>query len=129
MSDSKRDQGIARYHEVYCNQLPEPPAAGEDRFFDFMLGSLFGELWNNDTLTIRDRRLLLLGAIAAQGEEMTFSIQAESAYRRGELNPEQLEEAVLFLTQYVGYPRASKLRLTLLGLIDKWRKAEQASGD
>lgn len=128
MSDSKRDQGIARYHEVYCNQLPEPPAEGEDRFFDFMLGSLFGELWNNDTLTIRDRRLLLLGAIAAQGEEMTFSIQAESAYRRGELNPEQLEEAVLFLTQYVGYPRASKLRLTLLGLIDKWRKAEQAAG-
>lgn len=122
MSESKRQRGIARYHEVYCQQLPEPPAAGEDRFFDFMLGSLFGDLWSNETLSIRDRRLLLLGAIAAQGEEMTFTIQAESAYRRGELDSAQLEEAVLFLTQYVGYPRASKLRMALLGLISKWQK-------
>ncbi len=126
MSNNKRDRGIARYHEVYCNQLPDPPAEGQDRFFDFMLGSLFGELWDNDTLSIRDRRLLLLGAITAQGEEGTFAIQAESAYKRGELSIEQLEEVVLFLTQYVGYPRASKLRLTLLGLIGKWQKVEQA---
>ncbi|MBD2857851.1 carboxymuconolactone decarboxylase family protein [Spongiibacter sp. KMU-158] len=122
MNNDKRERGIARYHEVYNNQLPDPPAEGEDRFFDYMLGSLFGDLWSNETLSIRDRRLLLLGAITAQGEEMTFAIQAESAYRRGEMSIAELEEAVLFLTQYVGYPRASKLRLTLLGMIGKWKK-------
>lgn len=124
MSDSKRERGIARFNEVYCNDLPQPPAEGEDRFFDFMLGSLFGDLWDNSTLSIRERRLLLLGAIAAQGEDMTFTIQAQSAYKRGELSEAQLEEVVLFLTQYIGYPRASKMRMALMGLMPKLKKAE-----
>lgn len=125
MSDSKRERGIARFKEVYCDALPEPPKEGEDRFFDFMLGSLFGDLWDNDTLSIRDRRLLLLGAIAAQGEDMTFTIQAQSAYQRGELDEAQLEEAVLFLTQYIGYPRASKMRMALMGLMAKVKKGKE----
>ena len=124
MSNTKREQGIAKYHEVYCNQLPEPPAEGQDRFFDYMLNSLFGDLWANAILSIRDRRLLLLGAIAAQGEDFTFTIQAESAFKRGELSELELEEAVLFLTQYVGYPRASKMRLALMGLMAKLKQAD-----
>ncbi len=131
MSDyPNRDKGIELFSEVYCGDLPQPPAEGEDRFFDFMLNSLFGELWaNTDTLSIRDRRLLLLGAIAAQGEDMTFTIQARSAYKRGELDEQQLEEAVLFLTQYVGYPRASKMRMALMGMLAEMKKqAEREEG-
>ena len=83
---SKREKGIEMFNEVYCNDLPQPPEKGEDGFFDFMLESLFSELWGNDILTIEQRRLLLLGAIASQGEEMTFTIQARSAMKRGELS-------------------------------------------
>ncbi len=111
-----RDKGIEMFKQVYCDDLPEPPPPGKDRFFDFMLGSLFSELWANDTLSIDQRRLLLLGAVAAQGEDGIFTIQARSALKRGELSLEQLEEAVLFMTQYVGYPKASKMRMALLAL-------------
>ena len=114
MGDLKK--GVAMYKKVYCDALPEPPEPGKDRFFDFMLGSLFADLWGDETLGIEQRRLLLLGAIAAQGEEGVFTIQARSALKRGELTFEQLEEAVLFLTQYVGYPRMSKMRMALLAL-------------
>jgi 4-carboxymuconolactone decarboxylase len=113
---SKREKGIEMFNEVYCNDLPQPPEKGEDGFFDFMLESLFSELWGNDILTIEQRRLLLLGAIAAQGEEMTFTIQARSAMKRGELSFAQLEETTRFMTQYIGYPRASKMRMALMGL-------------
>ncbi len=113
---SKREKGIDMFNTVYCGDLPQPPAEGEDRFFDHMLETLFGELWANSSLAIEQRRLLLLGAIIAQGEEMTFSIQARSAMKRGELTYEQLEEIILFMTQYVGYPKASRLRLALLGM-------------
>lgn len=119
---SKRDKGIEMFNEVYCGDLPQPPEPGSDRFFDFMLESLFSELWGNDTLAIEQRRLLLLGAIAAQGEEMTFTIQARSAMKRGELTFEQLEEVVLFLTQYIGYPKASKMRGALGGLAKEFKK-------
>ncbi len=113
MDTDRRRQGIEAFNEVYCGDLPQPPAQGEDRFFDYMLETLFGSLWADDTLSVRDRRLLLLGAIAAQGEELTFGIQARSALKRQELTREQLEEAVLFLSQYVGYPKAARLRMGL----------------
>jgi 4-carboxymuconolactone decarboxylase len=116
MAADDREKGIEMFNTVYCGDLPQPPEPGKDRFFDYMLETLFGQLWSDDTLPIRDRRLLLLGAIAAQGEDMTFTIQARSALKRGELTRAQLEETVLFLTQYIGYPRASKMRLALMGL-------------
>lgn len=119
-----REKGIEMFNEVYCGDLPQPPEEGQDQFFDYMLKSLFGELWADDTLSIKEKRLLLLGAIMAQGEEMTFAIQSRSALKRGELTPEQLELAVRFLTQYVGYPKASRLRMSLMGVIAEFKKAE-----
>ena len=63
----------------------------------------------------RLRRLLLLGAILAQGESMTFGIQSKAALKNGELTPEQLREVLIFLVHYVGYPRAAGM----LGVVEK----------
>jgi 4-carboxymuconolactone decarboxylase len=122
MSNERREKGIEMFNTVYCGDLPQPPEPGKDRFFDFMLEGVFGQLWADETLSMRDRRLVLLGAIAAQGEDMTWTIQARSALKRGELTVKQLEEIVLFLTQYVGYPRASKMRMALMGLVAQQAK-------
>ena len=111
----KREKGVEMINEVYCGDVPVAPE-GADSFLDFMLESLFSDLWGNDILSIDQRRLLLLGAIAAQGEEMTFTIQARSALKRGELTFEQLEEVVRFITQYIGYPRGSKMKGVIGGL-------------
>lgn len=123
MSNSLRDKGIEMFNTVYCGDLPQPPPEGQDKFFDFMLEGVFGKLWADSTLSLRDRRLVLLGAIAAQGEDMTWTIQARSAMKRGELNQKELEEIVILLTQYVGYPRASKMRMALMGLIAQQKPA------
>jgi 4-carboxymuconolactone decarboxylase len=109
MSKYDREKGLEMFNTVYCGDLPEQPPAGVNKFSDFMLETLFGTLWADETLSIRDRRLLLLGAIAAQGEDTTFTIQARSALKREELTKEQVQVAVMFLTQYIGYPRASKM--------------------
>lgn len=113
MANEHREKGIEMFNEVYCNDLPQPPETGKDRFFDYMLDTVFGQLWADEALSIRDRRLLLLGAIAAQGEDMTFTIQARSALKRGELDRKQLQEIVTFLTAYVGYPRGAKMRMAV----------------
>lgn len=122
-NDSKREKGIEMYNTVYCGDLPTPPAEGQDKFFDSMLENLFGDCWADSSLSVEQRRLMLIGAIFAQGEEMTFSIQARSAMKRGELTYAQLEEACRFMTQYVGYPRASKLRIALMGLKKEFAKS------
>jgi len=78
-----------------------------------MLETLFGTVWADETLSIRDRRLLLLGAIAAQGDETTLTIQIRSALKRGELTQTQMDAAVIFLTHYVGYPKGSLMLRTV----------------
>ena len=121
MANEHREKGIEMFNEVYCNDLPQPPETGKDRFFDYMLDTVFGQLWADETLGIRDRRLLLLGAIAALGEDMTFTIQARSALKRGEIDRAQLQEIVTFLTAYVGYPRGAKMRLAVQAMLAAWR--------
>ena len=90
-------------------------------FFDLMIEQLFGEVWTRPQLSQRDRRLLIMGVIAALGERDTFGIQVRSALKNGELTPEQARETLIQLTQYVGYPRAA-------GLLAVVEKAIQEAG-
>ncbi len=125
MGDDERwERGAAKIKEVYAGDVITPPK-GAMAFSDLMLEQLFAEVWTRDALSMRDRRLLLLGAIAALGEQMTFGIQSKAALKNGELEPDQLRECLIFLTQYVGYPRAAGL----IGVIEKAIQDASASGD
>ena len=115
MSESdRRKKGEETIKQVYAGDVIVPPA-GASTFADLMLEQLFAEVWTRDVLSMRDRRLLLLGAIAALGEQMTFAIQSKAALKNGELDPEQLREVLVFLVHYVGYPRAAGL----IGVVEK----------
>ncbi len=109
MTDYDRTRGEAKFQEVYGGALPPLPPAGASPYIDYMLETLFGAVWQDPALTVRERRLLLLGVLAAQGEEATLAIQLRCALQRKELGPAQLQALAMFLTQYVGYPRGSRL--------------------
>ncbi len=109
MADSeRRKRGIEMFKEVYCGELPVLDE-GQMPFQDVMLEQLFGEIWSRDTLSVRDRRLVVMGVIAALGERDTFCIQVRSAVKNGELTPEQVREMIMHIAQYAGYPRAAGL--------------------
>ncbi|MEN8183356.1 MAG: carboxymuconolactone decarboxylase family protein [Myxococcota bacterium] len=110
----RRKRGEEKIREVYAGDVRTPPP-GASAFADIMLEQLFAEVWSREVLSMRDRRLLLLGAIAALGERDTFGIQATAALKKGELDPAQLREVLVFLVHYVGYPRAAGL----LGVVEK----------
>ena len=109
MNQYDRSKGHAKFEEVYGGELPALPPAGTSPFIDYMLETLFGALWQDPTLSIRERRLLVIGVLAAQGEEGTLALQLRCALKRGELTAAQLQPLATFLTQYVGYPRGSRL--------------------
>ncbi len=117
---NRRERGLEKFNEVYCGDIPAPPA-GAMGFFDLMLEQLFGEVWTRPALSQRDRRLLTMGVTAALGEREAFAIQARSALKCGELEPDQLRELVIHLAQYAGYPRAS-------GLVTEVEKVIQQQG-
>jgi 4-carboxymuconolactone decarboxylase len=116
MSDAeeRRKRGEEKIKEVYAGDVIVPPK-GASVFADIMLEQLFAEVWTREELSMRDRRLLLLGAILAQGEGMTFGIQSKAAIKNGELSPEELREVLIFLVHYVGYPRAAGM----IGILEK----------
>ena len=123
MSDSeRRKRGEETIKDVYAGDVVVPPE-GAMPFADIMLETLFAEVWTREVLSMRDRRLLLLGAIAALGEQTTFGIQAKAAIKKQELTPEQLREVAVFLVPYVGYPRGS----SLIGSIEKAIQEAEAS--
>ena len=108
MSTSKRRQrGEDKIREVYAGDVEVPPEGYA--FTDIMLETLFAEVWTRDILSMRDKRILLLGMIAAQGESMTFKIQSKAGIKNGELSAEDIRELHLFIAQYCGYPRAASL--------------------
>jgi len=111
---TRRERGRETIEKVYAGDVVVPPEGASD-FADLMLSQLFAEVWTRDVLSMRDRRLLLLGTILAQGEGMTFGIQAKAALKNGELTPEQLREVLVFLVHYVGYPRAAGM----IGVVEK----------
>jgi len=99
--------------KVYAGDVVAPPEG--NAFTDVMLEQVFAEVWSRDVLSIRDRRILLLGIIAEKGEPMTFAIQAKAALKNGELEPDELREFLLMIAQYAGYPRAA----ALVGIIEQ----------
>jgi 4-carboxymuconolactone decarboxylase len=107
MADSERRQrGVEMMKKVYAGKVVTPPP-GAMPFTDLMLEQLFAEVWTREELSVRDRRLVLLGIIGALGERDTFQIQVRAALENGELSPAQVREVVITLANYAGYPRAA----------------------
>jgi 4-carboxymuconolactone decarboxylase len=103
--------GLAKMNEVYGWQMPD--VAGD--FFAITRDHLFGEIWTRPGLSTEQRRLLLIGALAATGQNDILDIQLDSAFRLGELDATALREIVIFLAHYLGWPRAA----TLNGQVEK----------
>ncbi len=105
---SAYERGAAKIAEVYAGDVAALPE-GTMPFYDVMMRTLFAEVWDRDVLSIRDRRLLLMGVIAAQGQADVFAIQARAALRRGELSADELRECLIMLAPYAGYPNVAAL--------------------
>ena len=105
-SDEQWERGAAQLEEVYQGAVPPIPRGLMD-FADIMTADLFGGIWTRDHLDIGQRRLIVMGVIAAIGGPDTWSIQVKASLKRGELTEDQVREVLIQVTPYVGYPRAA----------------------
>ncbi|AWH93946.1 carboxymuconolactone decarboxylase [Dietzia lutea] len=115
----EREHGLAMMTEVYGFEMSDGPGD----YFAETADHLFGRIWSRPGLTHRDRRLLLLGALTAQGNTDVADIQVGAALGNGELTAEELEEIVLFLCYYAGWPNGTKLGNVVGPHVARARKA------
>jgi 4-carboxymuconolactone decarboxylase len=84
---------------------------------------LFGEVWASGDLSVRDRRLVLIGLAAGSGLEDVAAFQVESALKLGELTPDDVRGLVVFLAHYAGWPKAAKLNSLVEEIIARHEQA------
>ncbi|MCX4093692.1 carboxymuconolactone decarboxylase family protein [Nocardia sp. alder85J] len=118
----RRARGVARMSEVYGMEFTDGP--GEH--FAVTADHLFADIWNRPGLTVRDRRLLLIGALSAQGFFDVAEIQIGAALNNEELTGEQLHEIAVFLSHYVGWPAGTKLE-NIAGKVTAQRKKRESA--
>nr|WP_305095156.1 carboxymuconolactone decarboxylase family protein [Prescottella sp. R16] len=120
----ERERGVAMMNQVYGWEMP---ADVPGDFFAVTADHLFADIWTRTGLSLRDRRLLLLGAIAAQGQSDIAKIQIGAALKNEELTEQQVEEAAIFLCHYVGWPLGTGLNNALITVKAERRKAAKAA--
>ncbi len=114
--DAKRRTGIELMAKVYAWDSPVD-VPGD--FFAMTAEHLFGEVWTREGLSMRDRRLLLLGLLVGMGDRDVVDLQVKAALKNGELSAGELREIVIFLTHYAGWPRGAVLNGQVEGAIAK----------
>ena len=107
----RRSRGISAYAQQFA--IPEDAAASR---LAGLVGTRMAEeaihaaggLWHEDfPLSLRERSLVAIAAIAAQGgAEARLRGHLQWAMRHG-LSADELEAALVMLGVYAGYPRAS----------------------
>ncbi len=124
--DELRSKGLAKMNEVYAWEMPDVP--GE--FFSLTVEHLFGRIWTRPGLSMRDRRMMLLGVLTTLNQEELLEVQVNAVLQNGELTREELREMAIFLTHYVGFPLGSKLDGVIKRVWAKRKKtAAQGSSD
>jgi len=122
----RRARGLERMGEVYEFEVSDGPGD----FFGYTVEHLFGDIWERDGLSLRDRRLLLIGLMVAEGLDGALGIQLDSSLAKGDLSADDLREIVIFLTHYAGWPKGAGLNSMVEASIARHDKAAaRVAGD
>lgn len=79
---------------------------------------LFDEVWERDALSKRDRSLVTVAALTAQGKLDQLKFHLAFARRNG-VTDEELKEALLQLAFYTGWPNGMAATAILKDIIEK----------
>ncbi len=114
-----RRLGLETMETVYGFEMSD----GEGDFFAYTADHLFGDIWQRPGLSVRDRRLLLIGMLAGQGADDVLGIQVPAALANDELDATALREIVVFLSHYAGWPVGARLNSVVETAIGKAERA------
>jgi 4-carboxymuconolactone decarboxylase len=117
------NRGLEMVDEVYgqgssamMKGMEKSPFAGE------IVRHLFGEIWSRSELSMRDKRLLVIGATAMLGRADLVTVQVAGAIANDELTEAQLAEIPLLMLFYAGAGNTMALQQGILAAQAKAKK-------
>jgi 4-carboxymuconolactone decarboxylase len=109
-SEERYERGLRAYASQFGISPEDVPAWFADRFGERFGGEAINAAacaWTEDALSLRDRSLIVVAALIAQGGvDDRLRSHVRWAVEHGS-NRDELEALVTLLAVYTGYPRAS----------------------
>ena len=109
-SDERYERGVRAYASQFGISPEEVPSWFADRFGERFGGEAINAAagaWTDDALSLRDRSLIVVAALVAQGGvDDRLRGHVRWAVEHGS-SRDELEALVTLLAVYVGFPRAS----------------------
>jgi 4-carboxymuconolactone decarboxylase len=102
--ETTRDKGLDTFEQVMGFR---PPDLRGDPFLDVTIDHLFAKVWAHPGLSVRDRRLVTLTVLMCLGHEATLELHLNAALRTGQLSDVELDELIVHVAHYGGWPPAA----------------------
>lgn len=119
-NEELRRKGLAKMNEVYGWEMPDIQG---DPYFDLTVDHLFGTIWSESSLSMREKRIMTLACVTAVGRQDLAEIQINAALLNEELTDAELKEMAVFLTHYLGFPLGSALNGAVDTVVNRRKKA------
>jgi|UPI0004BB1EB3 3-hydroxyisobutyrate dehydrogenase-like beta-hydroxyacid dehydrogenase/alkylhydroperoxidase/carboxymuconolactone decarboxylase family protein YurZ len=126
LDEDPKLRGLQMMDQVYGKgTVPMPPASMElPPYVDATVRWLFGDVWSRPGLSIRDRRMLVIGATAQMNRADLIEIQVTGALKNKELTEEQCQEMVLQLAFYCGWGNATAVHNGVTAALKKYKESK-----
>jgi 4-carboxymuconolactone decarboxylase len=119
-----RDRAAAGWERVMQSPV-EGADAAPGSYPDISLSVLFGDLWQRPHLSVRERRLVVLALLAAYGRTEPMAYHLGGALRSGDCTPADLDELVVQVAFYAGWPAGSTLYGAVQQAVEQHRGAAE----
>ena len=103
MNEEKREKGRALLDQLCGN--PDGVAAFPEKFRDFTLEHLFGDVWQGESLALEERSLVTCTILTALAREPEQRFHFAAARRLG-VPRDKLLEMIVHTAHYAGWPNA-----------------------
>lgn len=119
----KWKKGIEVFNAVYGkNSAKMLDAVPRSPYIDETVEHLFGDIWSSPNLSVRDKRLLVIGATTMLGRADLLEVQIAGAIMNDELTEAQFEEMKMLMLFYAGAGNTTAL---IQGIAGAKKRAEE----
>jgi 4-carboxymuconolactone decarboxylase len=96
-----------RGHRVWRETMGFDAPTTDDVFTHYTRDVVFGEIWSDDRLGRRERRMVSLTCTAFSGQQIPLRVHMAAALSTGDYTADELLQWVQMVAFYAGWPVAS----------------------
>ena len=114
------ERGKQVFEDCYRGVVPMPATVTPHNFAGLSM-KMFNDYWGQfeDQLSMREKRLIILGGLITAGHDGMVTIHAECALRNGEMDAGTLRAVAMMALPYAGFPATSPCYLAIEKVIAK----------